>query len=173
MRTRTLSGAFLMLLLTASVALAWPEGPPDKVSISGPGIKGTVEITNKESLEGLGPEQFMDISKSVTDPPQGTTPYEVVRYIKGFGASGAFDRLHYYPGKGGSPGRIYYVEAIGYGPSHIVGKWFYATPQGDTAMKKLLSKYASTSEAATEEPKPAPSSRGRLSSPSQILMMAY
>jgi len=115
----------------------------------------------------------MDISKSVTAVPQGTTPYEVVRYIKGFGASGAFDRLHYYPGQGGSPGRIYYVEAIGYGPSHIVGKWFNATPQGDAAMKKLLAKYASTSEAATEKSEPASTGRGRLCSTSPMVRIAY
>lgn len=173
MKTRTLLGAFLIMLLTASVALAWPEGPPDKVSISGPGIKGTVEIAGKDNLEGLGPEQFMDLSKSVTAVPQSSSPYEVVRYIKGFGASGAFDRLHYYPGQGGSPGRVYYVEAIGYGPSHIEGKWFYATPQGDAAMKKLLAKYASTSEAATEKSELASTGQGRLCSTSPVMRMAY
>ncbi|HKP54159.1 MAG TPA: hypothetical protein VJ183_16090 [Chloroflexia bacterium] len=173
MKVKSLLGALVMLLLTASVALAWPEGPPDKVSINGPGIKGTIVIADKNSLEGLGPEQFMDFSKSVTAVPQNSTPYEVVRYIKGFGASGTFDRLHYYPGQGGSAGRIYYVEAIGYGPSHVEGKWFYATPQGDAAMKKLLAKYTSKSEAATAKAESAPNGRGQRQSPRQTLMIAY
>lgn len=159
MKARTLLGALLLLLFTASAALAWPEGPPDKVTISGPGIKGTVEIVGRDNLEGLGPEQFFDFSRTVTTTPQGSNYYEVVRYIKGFGPSGAFDRLRYYPGRAGSSGYVHYMEAIGYGPSHHVDQWFYATAQGDATMAKLLAKVvAPTEESSAPQPENSESS---------------
>ena len=175
MKVRPILGALMLMILTAGAALAWPEGPPDKVTISGPGIKGTIEVTDKTSLEGLGPEQFMDLSEPVDAPSPGATPYEVVRYIKGIGDTGEFDRLRYYPSQGSSPGYIYYAEAIGYRPSYTAGKWFQATPQGDAAMKRLLARYTSTSGtlAMATRVEAASSKAGRLCASGSTSAKAY
>jgi hypothetical protein len=55
-RARAFGRLLLLVLLStlAVAALALAKGPPDKATISGPGLKGEVEITDPGSLAYLG-----------------------------------------------------------------------------------------------------------------------
>lgn len=44
--------ALLLLSATVTLTFAWPEGPPVKVLIKGPGIEGEVEVGDQQSLGG-------------------------------------------------------------------------------------------------------------------------
>ncbi len=128
-----------LLTATCALALAWPEEPPDKLLLSGPGLAGEVEIVGPEKLIGLSPEAFMDFTTSPDPAAKAAPGYEMVRYYKSRdGQYEAFDRLRYHPNPQGDRGAVYYIKALGYGPGHNEGRWFAASPIGDAAMECLL-----------------------------------
>jgi hypothetical protein len=130
----------------ASPACPVCDGPPDKVTISGPGLAGAVEVTDREAVRSLGADVFFGWSEqrqAIVVPAVGAS-YELVRYYNA--ANGSFDRLRYYPSAPGGSGTIYYVGPTSgnQGLAHIlgldarVGHWFVATPQEDAAMQHAL-----------------------------------
>ena len=56
-----LAGVMVFLLAMTGVALAWPNQAPDRATISGPGLKGEIEITDKEVLAALKLGVFEDL----------------------------------------------------------------------------------------------------------------
>ena len=139
MLKRVLFFVVTLLTLTCALALAWPEAPPDKLLLSGPGLDGEVEIVGAERLIGLSPEAFMDFTTAADPAAEAAPGYEMVRYYKGGdGQYEAFDRLRYHPNPQGGRGAVYYIKALGYGPGHNEGRWFAASVTGDAAMTCLL-----------------------------------
>jgi hypothetical protein len=127
-----------LLLVTASAALAWPEGPFTEVNISGPGIDGTATITGA-GLGGMTLDNFTDYSTAIAAPTQLGAAYELHRhFIHESGQPWDFDRVIYYFDPAGGPGYVFYAQAIGYGPSHHQGRWFRATGQSVEIMRGIL-----------------------------------
>ena len=155
--------AFAIVAFTAPSAAARPLCPvcmaPDKVTVSGPGLAGTVAVTDTSALSSMGIDTFFDPNahaKSIAAPAQADAGYEVTRFYN-LGSGGTdswasywtqgFDHFRYVPGTATQVGALYYegsapgdtdhmVSAIGL--SAYVGKWFQATPQEDAAMRQLL-----------------------------------
>jgi hypothetical protein len=127
-----------LMVFTTAITLAWPEDPPDKVTISGPGLKGEVEVTDQEILAVLSLGAIEDFEHGSIPAPNVGEGYQITRYF--YDASFDFGRLRYYPNSTGERGYIFFED----GPdlvgdhSRYNGKWFYATPQGDEAMRRLL-----------------------------------
>ena len=130
----------------ASPACPVCDGPPDKVTISGPGLAGAVDVTDREAVRSLGVDVFFGWSaqrQAIVAPVLGEG-YELVRYYNA--ANGSFDRLRYYPSAPGRSGTIYYLgptsgnQAVAHvlGLDARVGQWFVATPQEDAAMRHTL-----------------------------------
>src|SRR5262245_29592987 len=88
-----------LLLLVTSPVLAWPKDAPDKATISGPGLKGEVEITDQRILSLLGLGMIEDFEAGALPAPQVGEGYQITRYF--YDASFDFGRLHYYPGLAG------------------------------------------------------------------------
>jgi len=139
---RMLASALLLLALlaaTTSTALAWPDQPPDKATISGPGIKGDVEITDKDTLAALKLGAIEDFSRGVIAKPQVSGQgYKITRYF--YGATFNFATLHYYPDAAGGHSYLYFEDGPGLRGSHTPfnGQWLYATAAGEAAMQHLL-----------------------------------
>lgn len=139
MLKRVLLLVVALLTVTCALALAWPEAPPDKLLLSGPGLDGEVEVVGAEKLIGLSPEAFMDFTTPADPAAQAAPGFEMVRYYKGRdGQYEAFDRLRYHPNPQGGRGAVYYLKALGYGPGHNEGRWFAASTAGDAVMGRLL-----------------------------------
>jgi hypothetical protein len=130
----------------ASPACPVCDGPPDKVTVGGPGLAGAVDVTDREAVRSLGVDVFFGLSKqrqAIVAPVVGDG-YELVRYYNT--VNGSFDRLRYYPSAPGGSGTIYYVgptsggQALAHalGLDARVGQWFMATPQEDAAMQHTL-----------------------------------
>lgn len=139
--TRLLYALFLvgtLLALTTATALAWPETPPDKVTISGPGLKGEVEVTDQEILAALSLGAIEDFKQGSIAEPKVGQGYQITRYF--YDASFDFGRLRYYPNATSEPGYIFFEDGpdLDGDQSQYHSKWFYATPQGDRAMKSVL-----------------------------------
>jgi hypothetical protein len=154
-------GALLVLTVrtSAGASPACPvcDGPPDKVTISGPGLAGVVEVTDQEAVRSLGVGVFFGLSEqrqAITAPTVGDG-YELVRYYNS--VNGSFDRLRYYPSAPGGSGTIYYFGPTSgnqgvaqvLGLAARVGQWFMATPQEDAAMQHTLTTLNAPPHAST------------------------
>src|SRR5262245_25745702 len=109
--TRLLYALFLLGVLSAlatATALAWPEDPPDKVTISGPGLKGEVEVTDKEILSALSLGTIEDFEQGAIVAPKVGQGYQITRYF--YDASFNFGRLHYYPNSTGKRSYIFFED---------------------------------------------------------------
>ncbi len=119
-------------------ALAWPVDAPDKATISGPGLKGEIEITDKKILSALSLGAIEDFERGPIAAPKVGEGYQITRYF--YDASFDFGRLHYYPRPAGGRGYLFFEDGPDFDGDHTQynRKWFYATPQGDAAMQRLL-----------------------------------
>jgi hypothetical protein len=114
---------------------------PDRATISGPGIAGERTITEPSILATL---QFRELDNTVvrerqmTAEPASGTPYLLTRYLtKDDGNLFVVDRLRYYPGQNGAPGRFFY-QAVGYTGSPYDEHWLVATTQEDATFTGLI-----------------------------------
>lgn len=128
-----------LMLVSATLTLAWPGGAPAKVIIGGPGIRGNVEVTESVLLDGLGTEQLVDYNQRVSPAPQLGTGFKLPRYMDGQG-SVFIDQLIYYPHPGSGRGVVLYQGSESSGGEAFRGYYYYATPQGNAAMRKLIQK---------------------------------
>src|SRR5262245_25443732 len=149
MVSRITVGVLVLFLLTTGVAFAWPDTPPDKATISGPGLAGEVTITDKESLAAQRLGALEDFDQGVIPPPSVGAGYIVTRYF--YNGSFNFAQLHYYPSTAGLRGYIYFDDGPDLRGDHTPyhQKWLYATAQGDAAMQRLLTQLGATRQGST------------------------
>jgi hypothetical protein len=128
-----------LLVLTASLALAWPDEPPDSVLISGPGLAGTIKITDPRQLAAFKLGTLEDFDQGVlAAPPQTSgTGYQITRY---FGGDFNFASLRYFPDPAGGAGYLYFEDGPDLNGSHTPfnGHWLRARPQGEAALQQVL-----------------------------------
>jgi len=67
MKRSIVPGVLVLLALTTTLALA--KGPPDKVVISGPGLKGEVESTGGVAISVLGLGSLEDFQRGPIEAP--------------------------------------------------------------------------------------------------------
>ena len=132
-----LAAAVAVAALTAGPALAWPDQPPTRATISGPGLDGTVDITDPQTLAALKLGAMEDLNTGPIAAPQVSGDgYTITRY---FDDSFNFASLRYYPQANGQ-GYVYWQDGPQLQGSHTPfnNQWLRATPAGDAAMKQVL-----------------------------------
>jgi hypothetical protein len=137
----------MMLLLGLSPAwVALAKGPPDKMSITGPGLQGVAEVTDTDLIGKLGMAEFENFGREVEAPGiSQEQSYEITRYFRDNDGKTyhPFDHIRYYPLASGEPGYVFYIGIInGSGPYD--GKWYRATLAGDNAMRRVLDSLGAT-----------------------------
>src|SRR5689334_25102417 len=136
-RLISLALALALAALSAGLALAWPDQPPDRATLSGPGINGTIDITDPQVLAALKLGAMEDLAAGPIAPPQVSGEgYTITRY---FGGDFNFASLRYYPSLSG-PSYVYWQDGPKLQGSHTPfdNQWLRATPAGDAAMKQVL-----------------------------------
>ncbi len=135
---------FVLLLMATLIMALFPtlaaeaKRPPAKLTLSGPGIAGELEITDRSYLEALAMGRLEDWAHgAISTPVIEQRYYEIVRYAKEGEIYLAFDRLRYYP-KPGTGGYIWYTGLEGTVWSEFDGKWFNATADGDKTLRRLI-----------------------------------
>lgn len=127
--------AALVLLLGYKSARAWPPDAPTKATISGPGLDGTVNITDASVLDALKMGGLEDLSSMEPGTPKVSNGYVIQRWFE----DGTFRLadLTYYPGE---PSYVYFQD----GPE-LVGDhtpynnhWLKTTAHGDVVLKEFL-----------------------------------
>src|SRR3712207_4428770 len=88
----------LLIVLLAPNQLVSGKGPPDKMTISGPGVAGMIEVLDREVLNALDLSVFWQIDSRPSVQATVDEGYELVYYYKNGGRTfmRAFS-LMYYP----------------------------------------------------------------------------
>jgi hypothetical protein len=156
--TLVLIAAFALIPL--SVALA--KGPPEQVTISGPGIDGEITIANSNVLNAFSFYQFNDLTRIMDEPPQVTgAGYKITRWLtqqrQGKYQLFPWDTLTYYPDPAGGPGYIFFDGLDpSIGGTQGQGEWFLASEDGGRAMKEIIASKAAAPSAPSAVPVAGP-----------------
>ncbi len=126
-----------MLAIGLSSALA--KGPPDQVTIEGPGMTRTLEVSDPRLTEALG--SLQDFEREAFAPLWFEDAYLITRSSRDGDNVLPFDQVLYVPNNSGSPGWVYYIGIFnGWGPYD--GKWFQAVPENEALLQVLLAAQA-------------------------------
>lgn len=147
---RTIIVVLVLSLLTTGMVLA--KGAPSKVTISGPGLPGEVEITDPKLLQAFSFFQFENIEQRIETPSEPGEGYVVTRYVENGAKLIPWDRAIYYPRRTDELGVVFLEGLIGPSSSQFDGYWYRASQEGDTAMRQILAEHLATPVQATSWP---------------------
>lgn len=139
---RPLAVVLILSLLTFGVVLA--KGAPSKVTISGPGLVGEVEVADPDLLEAFSFFQFENIYRKIETPLEPGEGYVVTRYVQDGTTLRAWDRAIYYPSPAGELGVVFLEGLIGPSASEFDGYWYWASRDGDAVMQQILAEHVAT-----------------------------
>ncbi|MAU00711.1 MAG: hypothetical protein CL608_26500 [Anaerolineaceae bacterium] len=154
------AGLLALVWLTAGNARA--KITTARITISGPGMTRTIEVTDLVTLQKLSPERLEDTEHPV-NPPEDLGPgFTVIRYYRPDGyvepverpsvlldsaeeiqfqreqGFRPIDQVRYHPDPSGGPGYIFYEH---YNLNVIVpyeGNWYRATEVGEATIRGVL-----------------------------------
>ena len=134
--------AFALLLLIAfwlvSHTPVSAKGAPDKVTISGPGIDGEIEVTDVLLLEVFGFYRFNDMGNKVSKPIMVGDGYVITRFISHEDRMIAWDKVTYYHSQDGDNGVLFFNGLLQGMSTEGQGYWYLATEEGDKIMERIL-----------------------------------
>ncbi len=159
MKTRLLLiASLIVLMLSAITQVAWACpvcGTPAKVTISGPGIDGTLEVKDAKVAASLSVDQFFDAeNRKPIDPPANPgAGYDLYRSWDYESAHFGNDHLRYYFNASGA-GTIFYTQdslelAKQIGMENMIDHWFAATASEDAIMQRVFKSINVTPQAST------------------------
>jgi hypothetical protein len=130
----------LALALTATAALA--KGDFDRITISGPGLQGEVEVTDRPTLDALGMISLTGSFSEIDAPTAPGNGYEITRsyWDAGRDAFIAFDHVMFYPGEDGATPIVQYIGIMN-GSSEYDGDWFQPTEEAARAMDAIVAEH--------------------------------
>lgn len=115
------------------------KGPADKVTVGGPGLTQTIEVSDIDTLQALSIGQLEDYGSPIATLPQIPEGYDVDRYAEGPNLS-LDNRVRYYPDPQGGRGYVFtigFVDNPGLAPEYT-NKWWRASAVGTQAMQQLF-----------------------------------
>jgi len=140
---RAFTVSLALLALTTGAALAKPGHGDGKVTISGSGINGVIEVTDPEMQSGLSPYNFLAELTPYVEAPQFAEGdgYDIVYYFKqSDGTYEAVERMRYVSNPNGEPGYIYYTADL----KQNTGTWFQLAPEGEARIQSVLNQIGIT-----------------------------
>lgn len=147
--------ALLLTLLVSTamyaVALAWPDQPPVKAYISGPGIEGQLQITDSDVLETLRLGELEDLGWGlVNKPPLSGDGFKIIRYFDD--GSFRFADLTYYANPKGLRSYVYWEDGPMLQGSHTPynRQWLYTNEKGNAALIAYLQKIGARVDSAVD-----------------------
>ena len=129
----------LFTVLMMQTALAWPESPPFKAFISGPGIETVTQITDANVLQVLRLGGIEDMEAgAIAAPNVEAEGYKILRYFEN--GSFRFADLVYYPNAVNGKGVVYFQDGPQLIGNHTQfnGKWLNTTAQGDAILNNYI-----------------------------------
>lgn len=149
---------WFVLIVAVCPSSVYPKGSPNKIVITGGGLRRPIEINEREILKSFDPwmGQFIDRAKGpVAEPSRQDPAYDVFFYMKWSGRHSTYDRgklkmvytMRYVRGHDGQPGYIYlpgrgeefYNNNIGtIWREKEDGRWHQASAAWEVAMRRVI-----------------------------------
>jgi hypothetical protein len=150
-RLQAVSGMVLAILLAipAGMALAKELGG---LTISGPGIQGTLTMDDPEAMRELEQTGFLEPSKSVNLPKGLGEGYILTILLNLEDGPQPWIRVAYYPGQAGQSSYFNFVYLMEGSINKPGGEWYLAEPKVESALRELLGAHG----VAFAVPEPAP-----------------
>jgi hypothetical protein len=136
--------ALIAALALIPLSVAFAKGPPEQVTISGPGIDGEITIADSNVLNAFSFYQFNDLNRRLDEPPQVEGDgYKITRWLtqqkQGTRQLLPWDTLTYYPDPAGGPGYVFFDGLDpSIGSTEGQGRWFLASEEGGAAMQAII-----------------------------------
>lgn len=138
------AGVAIFTLLWAGSAIA---SPLERVEIRLAGVAKPVTLQRSDALAAL--ELEGKDSPALGVPAEPVAGQEPTMTLHRFYASGFEDRLEYFPGAEGQPGR-FKVTNLGPSTPWSGNGWFQATESGDALMAELMRLHGQPQDSSTE-----------------------
>jgi hypothetical protein len=142
---------FVLALLLASASLVWAK-ELGLLMISGPGIKGQVQIKDQQALLKFEQSGFFDASKIVKAPEDPGEGYQITQYLNMEAGPVEWQKMVYYPAAEGEDSYIYWVGPLNPDAPQIAERWTLVQPAADQAFRSLLESQGVQIAAAPPEP---------------------
>jgi hypothetical protein len=153
---RKLTFVLIAALMLIPLSVARAKGPPEQVTISGPGINGEITITGSDVLNAFSFYQFNDLNRILDAPPQiEGEGYHITRWLtqqkQGTRQLLPWDTLTYYPDPAGGPGYVYFDGLDpSIGSTQGQGEWYVASEAGGAAMTAIIANHAAAQRASSK-----------------------
>jgi hypothetical protein len=151
---RAFTVSLALLALATGAAFAKPGHADGKMTITGPGINGVIEVTDPEMQSGLSPYNFLAALNPYVEAPQLAEGqgYEITYYLKHEdGTYEAVERMRYVPDANGGQGYVYYSDL-----KLNTGTWFQLTPEGEARIQSVLNQIGITVAPVVSQIKTSP-----------------
>jgi hypothetical protein len=151
---RSFAAVLALLALTAGVVFAKPGHDDGKMTITGPGINGVIEVIDPEMQSGLSPYNFLEQLNPYVEAPHFAEGegYDMLYYLRQpDGTYKAVERMRYIPNPNGGQGYIYYGDL-----KLNTGTWFQLAPGGEARLQSVLSQIGITVAPAVLAAKTSP-----------------
>lgn len=126
-------------LASFNLARAWPDLPPAKAFISGPGIEDQIQITDPNVLQVLRLGVLEDFEHGTLAKPNALNDgFNIIRYFDG--GEFRFADLTYYPNTTGARSVVYFRDGPMLQGDHTPynEKYLYTTTNGDQILQNYL-----------------------------------
>ncbi len=154
----------LWVLAWLTVGVTWAKGKTmaERITITGPGMTRTIEVTDLVTVQKLSSMRFEDFEQPINAPEDVGLGYTIIRYFRDgdyvepaehpnalldpaeeiqFQREQGFrpiDKVRYHPDPAGGPGYIFYIQLNLNIIVPYEGNWYRATEVGDATIRDVL-----------------------------------
>lgn len=108
------------------------------LTISGPGIKGEVSLSDHDDMMNLEQSGFFDQAKFVKPPENLGQGYNIVAHLNLDGKLVPMVEMVYFPAEDGEPGYVHYTGRLNGETLQPVDEWAQMRPQAESALRNLM-----------------------------------
>lgn len=108
------------------------------LTISGPGIKGEVSLSNHDDMMNLEQSGFFDQAKFVKPPENLGQGYNITAHLNLDGKMVPMVEMVYFPAEEGQAGYVHYTGRLNGESLQPVDEWAQMRPQAETALRNLM-----------------------------------
>ena len=108
------------------------------LTISGPGIKGEVTLSNHDDMMNLEQSGFFDQVKFVKPPENLGQGYNITAHLNLDGKMVPMVQMVYYPAEDGQQGYVHYTGRLNGESLQPADEWAQMRPQAETALRNLM-----------------------------------
>ena len=124
-----------LLLIPSTVAFAKELG---LLTITGPGIKGEVSLSNHDDMMNLEQSGFFDQTSFVKPPENLGEGYNITAHLNLDGKLVPMMEMVYYPAEEGQPGYVHYTGRLTGESIEPVDEWGQMRPAAETALREIM-----------------------------------